>query len=99
MESSSGEGGFSFTFYRDSREDVLINVPVNQEQQKIITNTYAYVYSLLKEDPTQTREALAKRSGKTIRTIQRILAKLSAEGKIKRIGSNKTGYWEVLDIE
>ena len=52
---------------------------------------------LLKEDPTQTREELAKKTGKTIRTIQRALEKLSSEGKIKRLGSNRTGYWEVYD--
>ena len=51
---------------------------------------------LLKEDPTQKREDLAEKTGKTTRTIQRALDKLSNEGKIKRIGSNKTGYWEVF---
>ena len=51
---------------------------------------------LLKEDPTQTREALANKTGRTVRTIQRVLDKLTANGKIKRIGSKKTGYWEVF---
>ena len=54
------------------------------------------VYMLLKEDPTQTREKLAEKTGRTVRTIQRALDKLSADGKIRRIGSNKVGYWEVL---
>jgi predicted HTH transcriptional regulator len=39
---------------------------------------------------------LAMKVGKTIRTIQRALDKLSEEERIKRIGSSKTGYWEVL---
>ena len=51
---------------------------------------------MLKEDPTQTREKLAEKTGRTVRTIQRALDKLSGEGKIKRIGSNKTGYWKVF---
>ncbi|MBQ7265959.1 MAG: winged helix-turn-helix transcriptional regulator [Firmicutes bacterium] len=54
------------------------------------------IYMLLKEDPTQTRDDLAKKIGKTQRTVQRALDKLSAEGKIQRIGSAKKGYWEVF---
>lgn len=53
------------------------------------------VYGLLMEDPTQTREMLALRTGKTVRTIQRALDKLVSEDRIKRIGSNRAGRWEV----
>lgn len=45
------------------------------------------VYQLLKKDATMTREQLAKETGKTIRTVQRALDKLSVNGKIRRIGS------------
>lgn len=58
--------------------------------------TATKVYMLLKEDPTQTRATLAQKTGKTVRTIQRALDQLNAEGKIKRIGSNRVGYWEVF---
>ena len=58
--------------------------------------TDVVVYMLLKEDPTQTRESLAGKTGRTVRTVQRALEKLSDEGKNRRIGSNKTGYWEIL---
>lgn len=44
-----------------------------------------------------TRKQLAKETGKTVRTVQRALDKLSMNGKIKRIGSNKTGYWEIIN--
>lgn len=38
---------------------------------------------------------LAVSVGVTERQVQRILAKLKAEGKIIRHGANKNGYWEV----
>ena len=103
VASTSENGGFTFSFYRDIMpsdvtenvtENVLINV--TGECTAISNPTEAKVYLLLKEDPTQTRESLAKKTGRTVRTIQRALGKLSESGKIKRIGSNKTGYWEVF---
>lgn len=54
------------------------------------------MYQLLKENSTQAREEIAKGLNKTVRTIQHALDKLNNDGKIKRIGSNKTGYWEVF---
>ena len=97
--SSCENGGFSFSFYRDTEqrfvtENDTINVTVKDSPAK--TPTDVRIYMLLKEDPTQTRESLANKVGRTVRTVQRALDKLSGEGKIKRIGSNKTGYWEVF---
>ena len=40
---------------------------------------------------------MATKVGKTVRTIQRSLDKLTRAGKIIRIGSDKTGYWEVIE--
>lgn len=75
-------------------KNVTINSATNDSEIKM--KTVDKVYMLLKEDPTQTRDALAEKTGKTVRTIQRALDKLADEGKIKRIGSNRAGYWEVL---
>lgn len=107
VESSSEGDGFSFAFYRDiNQEHVTVNVTdnvtdnvtvnVTDPNKEVKVSTDEYVYMLLKEDPVQTRESLAIRTGKTVRTIQRALDKLSGEGKIKRIGSARNGYWEVF---
>ena len=98
--SNSDNGGFSFIFYRNSnKESVTKNVTINETKKKVSikTTTDELVYQLLKKDATLTREQLANETGKTVRTIQRALDKLSLDGKIKRIGSNKTGYWEVIN--
>lgn len=99
INSVSDNGGFSFLFYRDnSTNNVTINGTINvtEKKQKTETPTDISVYMLLKEDPTLTRDVLAIKTGKTVRTIQRALDKLYREGKIRRIGSNKAGYWEIL---
>ena len=103
VESESGHGGFTFAFFRDiGNNNVTNNVTENGTDSsdgainKTAIPTVIKVYTLLKEDPTQTRTALAQKTGRTVRTIQRALDQLSVEGKIKRIGSNRAGYWEVF---
>jgi predicted HTH transcriptional regulator len=65
-----------------------INEPINEPISLIL--------SLLKENPSYTKEELAEKIGKSRATVTRILSKLVDEGKIKRVGSNKTGHWEIL---
>ncbi|MBQ3792636.1 MAG: putative DNA binding domain-containing protein [Clostridia bacterium] len=94
-ESFSGNGGFSFIFYRGKKQKVIEErkpdpAPVKKE------TTDSGVIKSLKENPSLTRHDMAARLGKNVRTIQRALDKLSRSGRIKRIGSNKTGYWQVL---
>ena len=50
---------------------------------------------LLTANPALTRQQLADAIGKDLRTIGRTLARLQQAGKIKRLGSDKTGHWEV----
>ena len=92
-----GGGSKRYVTSNDTVNDT-VNDTENVSDKKADTKipTEMKVYVLLKEDPTQTREKLAEKTGRTVRTIQRALDKLSGEGKIKRIGSNKTGYWEVF---
>ena len=91
IESFSGNGGFSFVFYRNDIKQNKIN---NTPQKKILVEDM--LFELLKNDPTQTREVLARKLGKNVRTIQRALDRLSNDKKIIRVGSNKTGYWEIV---
>lgn len=91
----SNEDGFSFVFYR---KNVTLNVPKNvtlKSEAKLLNNDYK-VLNLLKENPNQTREQLAAKIGIDKRTVQRCLDKLTSAGIISRIGSKKTGYWEIL---
>ena len=83
--------GFSFIFFRDS---VTENVTENVTERKI--PSHQIVLNLLKENPMRSREEMAGLMGKTVRTVQRALDKLSDEGRIRRIGTARAGYWEVV---
>ena len=53
------------------------------------------VYAALKRNPKQTKEEVSKATGLSRATITRTYSELEEQGKIHRVGSNKTGYWEV----
>jgi ATP-dependent DNA helicase RecG len=50
---------------------------------------------LLRKDPRLTNAELIKITGKSQRTITRVLAALKGKELIARMGSNKSGYWKV----
>ena len=78
------DNGFKLIIYRDNK-NVPVNVPVNKTEEAVL--------SLLESNPTLTREELAERTSKTVRTIQRTLTSLKNKGLIKRKGSDKNGEW------
>jgi ATP-dependent DNA helicase RecG len=51
----------------------------------------------IRADPGITRAHLAKEVGLTVRGVERNLALLKKQGRLRRIGGNKGGLWEVLD--
>lgn len=57
-------------------------------QQQILT--------LLRKAPHTTIQQLVEKTGKSSRTIERHLKSLRQANAIERVGSDKTGYWEVL---
>ena len=74
---------FSITFLKS------VNDPVN-ERQKIILN-------LIKSNKFITREQLATECNISIETIKRDFRKVRQLKLIERIGSDKTGYWKILN--
>jgi len=63
------------------------NVPLKREQQ---------IIELIKQDPKITLSKIASICNVSEKTIKRDIAKLKQEDKIKRVGSLKSGYWEIL---
>ena len=51
----------------------------------------------IRNNPNVTKQQLISILGKGKTTIDNGIAELRKKGCIKRMGSNKTGYWEVLD--
>lgn len=78
------DNDFKFIIYRDTK-NVSINVPINPTEQAVL--------SLIEMNPAITREEIAERTSKTVRTIQRTLTSLKNKGLIERDGANKNGVW------
>ena len=48
------------------------------------------------ENPQITQNELASKLGVSRRTVQRMIEKLVSDAKIIRVGSRRSGYWQVV---
>ena len=64
---------------------------------KTKVKTKVKLLELMTQKPDITREELAKNLDLTISGIDWNIRQLKKSGKIKRIGSDKDGHWEVID--
>jgi len=71
--------------------NVTINAPINGTEPK----TPDAILMLVKNNPQITRQEIADILQKDLRTIGRSIALLQKIGKLKRVGSNKTGHWQI----
>lgn len=60
-------------------------------------NMEGRLLSGLKQNPYITQTDLAKELSLSRRTVQRIMKELMNDGKIKRVGSTRTGHWKIND--
>jgi predicted HTH transcriptional regulator len=74
----------------------LKNAPINAPVNIAGLKTPKAVIALIQANPSITRGQMAELIGKDIRTIGRAIKKLRDEGKLHRVGSDKTGHWEAL---
>jgi ATP-dependent DNA helicase RecG len=73
---------------------VTVSRTTQKTTQKI--GTREQVIELLSKNPKMTRDELAQALAKSPNTIKGHIAKLKAEGRLIRIGSDRDGYWKVL---
>ena len=62
-----------------------------------LTDGEEKVLDILKKNPNATIKMISNETDLSVRTIQRILVSLKEKDLLIRMGSDKTGYWEVLD--
>ena len=93
----------------DNRKNDTVNVPVNDTVKlSQLTERQKRIYHIIKDgtindtandivNDTVTAKTLSESLGTSIITIKRDLAAMQSVGVIKRVGSDKTGHWEVTD--
>ena len=77
--------------------DVDVNVPVNGTVNGTVklSKNEIKVYELLKKDNNINIEQIVATSKISRRTVIRVLNNLKDHNIIKRVGSDKTGHWEI----
>ncbi|MFZ1344402.1 hypothetical protein [Thiothrix eikelboomii] len=80
------------TVDKNAAVNASVNATVNLDGLK----TAEAIRALLAQNPTMTRKEMAARIGKDLRTIDRAIKQLQDKQQLRRVGSNKTGHWELL---
>ena len=84
--------GFKFVLYRPQIQsdtpDITLDVTLN--------GTEMAVYTILKSKPDSSRDEIADKISKTVRTVQRALDSLRDKGYIRRVGSKQAPKWDIL---
>ena len=89
----ASELGFKLIFNRNNQNNVIY---AGETIGADLNNTEEAVYRLLIKNNKYTRNELADKTSKTVRTIQRTLDSLKDKNCIERIGSDKNGYWKIV---
>ncbi|MBR4752098.1 MAG: putative DNA binding domain-containing protein [Thermoguttaceae bacterium] len=89
---NNNQFGFTFEFLRlsvDSYNESIVH------PENLLTEYEKQILDIIKSKRKLTRDEMAREIGKSKATIQRNIKNLINKGYIKRVGSNKTGFWVV----
>lgn len=82
--------------YHNTENDLingLINGPINGP----INDNEKIIYMLMKQNPQITIAGIVEKTGISNRTVKRVISSLKEKELIVREGSNKGGYWKIIN--
>lgn len=93
--------GFAVVFYRPDAllngSETLETVSDVSDVSETETNKIAMsILQMAKDNPMVTYNQLAEKLALNRRTIQRHIQKLKADGMLRRVGSERKGFWELI---
>lgn len=80
------DGGIFVTLYK--KQEIVIKTELVDSKRSIL--------KLIALNPTISKREMAEQIGINTTAIDKNLVKLKEENKIKRVGNNKTGFWEIV---
>lgn len=90
--------GNSLYKYIDVATQTALDVPANVGVNVGVSDgVNDQILELLRQEPRLSAKELATLLNKTTRTIERRLKTLRELGRLKRVGSDKAGHWEVIE--
>ena len=95
----NGENGFKFIIKRNplinDTANVTTNVTTNVTSSNDLNSTEKTILAILKNKPDISRDEIAEKTYKTVRTVQRTLNSLREKGYIEREGAKQNTFWRV----
>lgn len=87
------KGNFSLK----NREMHILSDTVNDTAKSQIDTVNDTVFSLIQQDNKITAKDISERLEVSLSTVRRKIKELRANGKLERIGSDKTGHWKIIE--
>ena len=98
------------TAYRFNENSIVVTIPFNwitpsfwgsgnnrEKQNEVFLNkTQQNILNIIEKNPKITKPVIAKELGLGKTSIDKNIAFLKRQGYLERIGSDKTGYWNVI---
>jgi len=81
--------------FAESQNEVGRKISNSREKNK---GSREKILELLRDNPKLTTAGLAQAVGISPKGVEKQLANLKREGLLRRIGPDKGGHWEVIDL-
>ncbi len=95
----NGQNGFKFIIKRNpitsDTADVTSDVTTDVTSADELNLTEKTILAILKSKPDASRDELAEKASKTVRTVQRTLNSLRDKGYIEREGAKQNTVWKI----
>ncbi len=85
---------YQFTVIMPNLNYGVENIDINDVNSDV--NLWSQIKEAINENPKVTQRELVGKLGVSFRQIQQNMAEMVSAGEILRIGSNRSGHWEVL---
>lgn len=89
------EYGIAEPEYTVHPNDIMMMFKANEPINDTVNDTVKTILALIEQNPSITYEEMTEKTGKSRRTISRIITEMKEKNIIARVGSDKTGYWEI----
>lgn len=92
---------FRVNLYRPSYSEVHPSSPKSSPKgsPKSLNSTQQKIISMILNNSKVTQVAMAEELGITPRAVKKSIKELTEKGILERVGSARSGYWEVKEIE
>ena len=86
---------------KDVFKIIIPLVPDNEQDisSKTTQKSSEKILCYMQENKNITIAELSQKLGISTRAVEKHISKLKQQGKIKRIGPDKGGYWEIVEDE